>query len=85
MNKSENRYDISLPIEEQINKIIKKLNPNKATGPDKIAPETAILSASIIDSHLANIINYDLENSSFFEDAQIATVRPFTKRVIVDL
>ena len=33
----------------------KKLNPNKATGPDKIPPKIVILSAKIIGSHLANI------------------------------
>ena len=35
MNKSENRYNILLATAEQINKIIKKLNPNKAAGPVK--------------------------------------------------
>ena len=30
--KSENRYDIPLATAEQINKIIKTLNPNKATN-----------------------------------------------------
>ena len=36
VNKSENRCDIPLATAEQINKIIEKLNPNKAAGPDKI-------------------------------------------------
>ena len=58
--KSEIRYNILLATAEQINKIIKKLNPNKATGPDKIPPKIVILSANLIDSHLANIINHDV-------------------------
>ena len=82
VGKSENRYDIPLATAEQINKIIKKLNPNKATGPDKIPPKIVILSVNIIDSHLANIINHDLNNNSFFEGAKIATVRPIYKKVI---
>ena len=49
MDKSEHRYDLSLYAEEQINKIIKKLNPKKATGPNKIAPKMVILSTNIID------------------------------------
>ena len=40
MNKSENRCDIPLATAEQINKIIEKLNPNKAAGPDKIPSKT---------------------------------------------
>ena len=54
---SEKRYDIPLATAEQINKIIKKLNPNKATGPDKIPPKIVIFAANITDSHLGNIIN----------------------------
>ena len=42
IGKSENRC-IPLATAEQINKIIKKLNPNKATCPDKIPPDIIIL------------------------------------------
>ena len=80
MGKSENRCDIPLATAEQINKIIKRLNPNKATGPDKIPPKIVILSANIINSHLANIINHDLDNNSFSEGAKIATVGPIYKK-----
>ena len=79
MGKSENRYDTPLAAAEQINKIIKKLNPTKATGPDKILPKIVILSANIIGCHLPNIINHDLDNNSFSEDAKIATVRSIYK------
>ena len=37
VDKSENRYDICLATEEQISKVIKKLNSNKATGQEKIS------------------------------------------------
>ena len=63
--KSEIRYNIPLATAEQINKIIKKLNPNKATGPDKTPPKIVILSANI-SSHLANIINHDIDNKQLF-------------------
>ena len=72
VDNSEKRCDIHLPTTDQINKIIKKLNLNKATGPDKIAPEIEILSANIIDCHLASAINHGLNNNSFSEGAQIA-------------
>ena len=35
VGKSENRYNIPVVTVEQINKVVKKLNPNKATGSDK--------------------------------------------------
>ena len=80
MVKSENRCNIPLATAEQINKIINKLNPNKATGPDKILPKIVILSANIIGSHLANIINHDIDNNSVSEGAKIATVHPIYKK-----
>ena len=79
MNKSENRYNISFATGEQINKIIKKSNSKKATAPNKIPPKIAILSVNITDSHLANIINHDLDNS-FSDGAKIATVHPINKK-----
>ena len=79
MNKSENRYNISFATGEQINKIIKKSNSKKATAPNKIPPKIAILSANITDSHLANIINHDLDHSSS-DGAKIATARPIYKK-----
>ena len=44
VGKSENRYDFPLATAEQINKIIKRLNPKKSP------PKIVILSANIIDS-----------------------------------
>ena len=76
MNKSQNRYNISLATAEQINKIIKKLNSKKATAPNKISSKRTILSANITDSHLAN---HDLDNS-FSDGAKIATVQPIYQK-----
>ena len=80
VGKSENRHDIPLATAEQINKIIKKLNPNKGTGPDKIPSKIVLLSANIIDCYLANTINHDLDNNSFSEGEKIARVRPIYKK-----
>ena len=70
------RFDIPTAKTEDINKIIKNINPKKATGPDKIPPKIVRLSANIMDSHLMNIINNDLSNNSFSNDAKAAAVRP---------
>ena len=45
------RFDIPTAKIEDINKIIKNINPKKATGPDEIPPKIVKLSANIIDSH----------------------------------
>ena len=46
------RSDIPTAKIEDINKIIKNINPKKATGPDEIPPNIVRLLAKIIDSHL---------------------------------
>ena len=63
----------------QINKIIKEVDPNKATDPDTIPPKIIKLSANVIDSHLTNIINSDIKKNSFSEGGKIASVRPILK------
>ena len=73
------RFDIPAAKIEDINKIIKNINPKKATGPDKIPPKIVRLSANI-DSHLMNIINNDLSNNSFSNEAKVAIVQPIYKK-----
>ena len=65
---------------EEINILIKRLNPKKATGPDGISLKSIKLSAYVIDKHLINIINTDLECSYFSENAKIASVKPIYKK-----
>ena len=65
---------------EDINKIIRKLNPNKATGPDRIPIKVIKASANIIDSHLTYIINKDRKTNKYSEDAKTALVRPIYKK-----
>ena len=67
------RFDIPTAKIEDINKIIKNINPKKAADPDKIPPKIVRLSANI-DSHLMNIINNDLSNNSFSNEAKVAIV-----------
>ena len=52
------------------------MNPEKATGPDKIPVNIVKLVASVIDSHMTNVINNDLSNNAFSESAKLASVRP---------
>ena len=62
-----------------INKIIKSLNKNKAKGPDGISTKFVKMSASVIDCHLANIINNDMSNNNYSEHAKTVTVRSIFK------
>ena len=73
-------FDFPHATAEEINKIIKDINPEKATGPDKIPFKIPKLSADIIDSHFTKIINKDIDNNRFSENAKIASVRPIFKR-----
>ena len=73
------RSDIPTAKIEDINNIIKNINPKKATGPDKIPPKIVRLSVNTINPHLMNIINNGLSNNSFSNEAKVATVRPIYK------
>ena len=44
-------------LPQDIDKIINSLSSDKTTGPDGISVKFIKLSANVIDSHLANIIN----------------------------
>ena len=57
--------------------LIKRLNPKKGIGPDAIPLK---LSTDVINKHLTNIINTDLECSCFPENAKIASVKPIDKK-----
>ena len=54
-------FDFTEATTEDINKIIKSLNPNKAIGPDHIPLKIIKTAANVIASHLAHIRNKDLE------------------------
>ena len=77
--KKEN-FDIPTATTEEINKIIKELDPKKATGLDKIPPKIAKMSANVIDSPLANVINNDITKNVFFEKAKVTSARPIFKK-----
>ena len=73
-------FDFPTAKAEDINKIIKSLNPRKATGPDGIPVKILKIARNVIVSHLTNIINRDIKEKKFSEDAQTALVRPLYKK-----
>ena len=73
-------FEIPKAEVSDVNKLLKNINIKKATGPDTISPKLVKLSANILDSHLCNIINKDLERNSFSDWAKIASVRPTCKK-----
>ena len=75
-----NDFNVKGASVRQINKIIKGRHPKRATGPDKIPVKIVKLAASVIDSHLTNIINNDLSNNAFGDSAKLASVRPINKK-----
>ena len=73
-------FDFPTAKVEDIHKIIKSSNPRKATGPDGIPVKILKIARNVIDSHLTNIINRDIEENKFCEDAKTALVRPIYKK-----
>jgi len=60
-------FNIAPATTEEINKIIRELDPKKATGLDKIPPKIVKITADVIDSHMTNIINEDLSIDCYSE------------------
>ena len=65
---------------EDINKIIKSLNPGKVVGPDGVPIKILKIARNFIDSHLTNILNRDIKERKFSEDAKTVLVRPLSKK-----
>ena len=74
------KFTINETTVSDINTLLKSVNTKKATGPDNIPHKLVKLSANVIDSHLCNIINKGLQDSSFPDAAKIASVRPIYKK-----
>ena len=75
----DNELELAYAKAKDINQIIKLLNINKAKGPDGMSAKFVKISADIIACHIANIINKDISNNKFSENAETATVRPIFK------
>ena len=73
-------FDFPEVTTEDLNKIIKSLNPNKTVSSDRIPLKIIKTDANVIDSHLAYIINKDLKENKFSENAKTALVRPIYKK-----
>ena len=73
-------FDFPTAKVEDISKIIKSLNPRKATRPDRIPVKILNIGRKVIDSDLTNIINRDIKENKFSEDAKTALVRPLDKK-----
>ena len=78
--KREFSIDKEFASAKDINQIIKSLNINVQKGPDGISAKFVKISADIIDCHIANIINKDISNNKFSENAKTTTVRPIFKK-----
>ena len=76
---NKNSFEFPEANTEDINKIIKELNPNKAAGPDCIPIKVIKASANIIDSHFNIYHKWDCKTKKYSEDAKKALVRPICK------
>ena len=67
---TDSKFDLPKPTASDINKIIKSLDTSKATGPDGIPAKFVQMSANVIDCHLSNIINCDINIPSMLKQLQ---------------
>ena len=74
-------FDLPKANVSDVNSIILNLNTKKSSGPDHIHLRIIRSSANIIDTHLTYIINRDIENNRYSEDAKMALVRPIYKKI----
>ena len=73
-------FDFPTAKVQDINKIINFLNPRKAAGPDGIPVKILKIARNVIDLRLTNIINRDIKEKSFSEEAENTLVRPLHKK-----
>ena len=73
-------FDLPPASKEDISKIVKSLNVNKATGPDEIPLKRIKLSANVVDKCLASMINHDISRCYFLDGAKNALVSPIYKK-----
>ena len=73
---TDSKFDLPKQTASDVNKIIKSLDTNKATGPDGIPAKFLQMSANAIDCHLSNILTCDISKNKYSEHAKTATVRP---------
>ena len=77
------KFDLPKPAPCDINKIIKSLDPNRATGPDGIPAKSLQMSANVIDYHLSNIIACDISKTKNSGHAKRLQHDQFFKRMMV--
>ena len=66
---TDTKFELPKPTASDINKIIKSLDPNKATGQDGIPAKFVQMSANVIDCRLSNIIACDISKNKYSEHA----------------
>ena len=72
---TDSKFDLPKPTASDINKIIKSLDTNKATGPDGIPAKFVQISANVVDCQLSNIITCDISKNKHSEHAKTASLQ----------
>ena len=73
-------FDLPPASKEDINKIVKSLNANKATGPDGMLLKLIKFSVNVVDKYLTSIIDHDISRPYRSDGAKNALVRPIYKK-----
>ena len=66
--KTKNTFDSSIPFDfpkaevADFNTLLKQTDPKEATGPDTVPTKSVKMCGNVIDKHLYNIINIDINH-----------------------
>ena len=72
-------FSLCTITEDNVFKLLNKLNPSKSAGVDTIGPRLLRIAAPVIAKPIAHIINISIEHNIFPDDLKIAKVSPIYK------
>ena len=76
---SSKKFNISLISENQVFKLLNKLNSSKSAGVDTVGPRILKLAAPVISRPIAHIINTSIKQGIFPDELKKAKVSPIFK------
>ena len=76
---SSKKFNISLISENQVFKLLNKLNSSKSAGVDTVGPRILKLAAPVINRAIAHIINTSIKQGIFPDELKKAKVSPIFK------
>ncbi|KAK3103380.1 hypothetical protein FSP39_018833 [Pinctada imbricata] len=75
-----NIFEIQPILEEEVHRMLKKLQINKSAGIDNVGPRILKLSADIIAKPITHLLNLSISTSKFPDNFKVAKIIPIYKK-----